>query len=54
VAVSSGRSPVYKVANNSLVNESFIDVSPAFLALGADIERAFKTKELHEDFDSIL
>ncbi len=45
---------VYKGANNPLVNEFFIDVSPAFLALAADIERAFETEEPPEDFDSIL
>jgi hypothetical protein len=45
---------VYKSTNNLLVTEFLIDVSPAFLALAADIECAFEMEELPEDFDSIL
>jgi hypothetical protein len=49
-----GNRLVYKGANKPLVNEFFIDVSPAFPVLAAHIERAFETEEPPEDFDSIL
>ncbi len=39
-----GHRRVYKGANNLLVNDFFIDVSPAFLAVAVDIERAFETE----------
>ncbi len=49
-----GDRQVYKGADNPLVNEFFINVSLAFLALAADIERAFETEKPPEDFDAIL
>jgi hypothetical protein len=50
-----GSGQVYKGPHNySFVNIFFIDVCPAFLALAADIKRAFEVEEPSEDFDSIL
>ncbi len=37
-----------------LVNEFFIDVRLAFLALTSDIERAFESVELPDDFYSVF
>ncbi len=37
-----------------LVNEFFVNVSLAFFALAANIERAFEMEELLEDLDAIL
>jgi hypothetical protein len=45
---------VYKSANNPLVNEFLINVCRVFLALTADIERAFETEELPEYILAIL